>query len=342
MAAEKNSIKLTSEEISEFCTQISLVIRAGISTYEGVYILAEHSSDELTEIFRTICHGLDDGLSFSDALETSNAFPDYVLHMVHLGEQTGNLENVMSSLADYYERDASIKESIKHAVTYPIVMTVLMLVILFVLIGKVLPVFEHIYEELGATLTGMSKVMVDISSSLSTYLIVFILLVLIALAVCLFYLRSSAGRNLLNSKKYFMEIATSRFASAMGLALSSGFDTDQGLDLALMLSDNPYLDEKIHICKEKVGEGESFLTGLLAAKIFDAKSNSMLHVGDKTGTMENVMMNLSKEYQDQADSRINRLISWLEPALVIVLCVVIGFILLAFLVPLLGIMSSLG
>jgi len=342
MAAEKNSIKLTSEEISEFCSQISLVIKAGISTYEGVYILAEHSSEDLAGIFKTICESLDEGLSFSDALETSNAFPDYVLHMVHLGEQTGNLENVMSSLADYYDRDASIRESIKHAVTYPIVMTVLMLVILFVLIGKVLPVFEHIYEELGAELTGMSKVLVNVSSSLSTYLIVLIIIVLAALIVCFFYFRSAAGKNVLNNKKYFMDIAVSRFASAMGLALSSGFDTDQGLDLALMLSDNPYLDEKINICKEKVNEGESFLNGLLASKIFDSKSDSMLHVGDKTGSMENVMMNLSKEYQGQADSRINRLISWLEPALVIVLCIVIGFILLAFLVPLLGIMASLG
>nr|MCR5468615.1 type II secretion system F family protein [Lachnospiraceae bacterium] len=166
MATATNSITLTSDEITEFCNQISLVIKAGISTYEGVSILAENSPAELTAIFKLICEKLDEGSTFSEALTETGAFPDYMLHMINLGEQTGTLEYVMDSLSNYYRRESAIKSSIRHAVTYPLVMTVLMLIILFILIGKVLPVFQHIYEELGAELTGVSKTMVDLSANM--------------------------------------------------------------------------------------------------------------------------------------------------------------------------------
>ncbi|MCR5467379.1 MAG: type II secretion system F family protein, partial [Lachnospiraceae bacterium] len=157
-----------------------------------------------------------------------------------------------------------------------------------------------------------------------------------------FYLRSDAGKAFLNKKKFFMDISRSRFASAMSLALSSGFDTDEGLSIAGMLSENATLLEKIKSCQEKIKEGESFLNSILSTDIFERRSSSMLHVGDKTGSMDKVMKELADDYQNQANARIDRLISWLEPILVIVLCIVIGFILLAFLVPLLSIMSALG
>ncbi|MCR5273240.1 MAG: type II secretion system F family protein [Lachnospiraceae bacterium] len=342
MATSNNSIVLTSDEITEFCEQIALVIKAGISTYEGVSILADHSPSELSDIFKLICERLDCGDSFSEALTETGAFPDYMLHMVNLGEQTGTLEHVMDSLSNYYRREANIKSSIKHAVTYPLVMTILMLVILFILIGKVLPVFKHIYEELGAELTGVSKTMVDLSSNMSTYLIVFLVIVAVIGVFAFFYFRSDSGKAYLNKKSFFMDISRSRFASAMALALSSGFDTDEGLSIAGMLSENAVLRDKITNCQAMIKEGESFLNSILSNEIFDRRSSSMLHVGDKTGSMDKVMKELADEYQNLANSRIDRLISWLEPILVIVLCVVIGFILLAFLVPLLSIMSALG
>lgn len=342
MATNASSIKLTSDEITEFCDQIALVIKAGISTYEGVSILADHSPSELSEMFRLVCTKLDEGSTFSEALTETNAFPEYMLHMVELGEQTGTLENVMESLSNYYRRESLIKSSIKHAVTYPLVMTALMLIILFILIGKVLPVFQHIYEELGAELTGLSKTMVDLSQNMSTYLVVFIAAVVVIALFIFFYLRTTAGKNFLNQTKFFMDISRSRFASAMSLALSSGFDTDEGLSIAGMLSENETLNAKIKECQAKIKEGDSFLNSIISTDIFERRSSSMLHVGDKTGSMDRVMKELADDYQNHANARIDRLISWLEPVLVIVLCVVIGFILLAFLVPLLSIMTALG
>jgi type IV pilus assembly protein PilC len=128
----------------------------------------------------------------------------------------------------------------------------------------------------------------------------------------------------------------------MHLALASGLDTDQGLDLAEKLVQNPRLSERIKSCRDHIRHGEGFGQALLDSGIFSGLYASWITIGFKTGAMDEVMARISRAYEEEAQSRLDRFISVLEPTLVIILSVFIGLILISFLLPLLGIMSSIG
>lgn len=330
-------------EIAAFCEQVAMVISAGIPAYEGISILMSDAADKETEdLLRSIYEPLETGSTFHDALAASEAFPQYVLDMVEIGELSGKLEDVLHSLNLYYEREESIKSSIKSAVTYPLIMIAIMVTVVLVLVSKVLPIFNQIYTELGSGLTGFPLMMMHFSNALNTYAPI-VLAVIFIIAIAIFaYSRTNSFRMFMQRQRLAMNTASGRFANCMTMAISSGLDTNQGLDMAERLVDNPYMKSRIQKCKKMIEEGFSFADAILATKIFTKTYAALLNIGFRTGSLETVMDKIYQEYEDNIDYEINRFVSRLEPTLVIILSVIIGFIMLSFLLPLIGIMSSIG
>ena len=335
---KKKQQMLGNLEIAAFCDQLSMIVSAGIPIYEGISILQEDAPEEETaEILSVISNSLDHGRSFCDALRETNVFPKYVLDMIGIGELAGKLEEVLNALTGYYKREESIQNSIKNAVTYPLLMIAMMLAVILVLIAKVLPVFHQIYMELGSDLTGFAGAMMRFSDALNQYLFV-IVIVLIAAAAGIFLIsKSDAGQKFFKKRPLALSTAASRFANCMALALSSGLDTDQGLMLAEQLVDNPYMASRIKKCRDLTAS-EAVLTSGIFSKIY----TSMITIGFRTGSMDEVMHQISEEYEEETDKQIAKFISVLEPTLVIILSIFIGLILISFLLPLIGIMSSIG
>lgn len=334
---------LSNAEIAAFCQQIAMVVSAGLPTFYGISILKEDACDEATAaLFEELYTPMESGCTLHLALKQTGVFPEYMVHMVELGETTGRLEEVLRSLTTYYEREESIHSSIKSAVTYPLIMTVMMLAVIVVLITKVLPVFSQIYEELGSELTGFASSLMLISEKLNQYLLLFVGIFVFFLLVAFVLYKTNLGHYVFLGHSFAMTIASSRFANCMYLALASGLDTDQGLSLAEELVNNPYMQERIQKCRECLRHGEGFAQALLLSNIFSKMYASWITIGFKTGAMDDVMLNIGKAYEVETDTRLNRFVSLLEPTLVIVLSLFIGLILIAFLLPLLGIMSSIG
>lgn len=344
MSLKNKKIKKMKElEIAAFCRQISMVISAGLPTYYGVSILLEDAEDDETrELLEKIYEPMERGETLYAALKETEAFPEYMLQMIHLGEQTGRLENVLDSLSAYYERDAQIKAGIRHAAFYPLIMTTLMVVVIIVLMTKVLPIFSQIYKELGTDLTGVAKTLLMISEGLNKYLFVIIAVFVLIIVAALLLYNTGLGKVFFQGGKLSMAIAASRFANCMQLALASGLDTDKGLDLAYELVGNPHMQDKIARCKDHIKHGMMFEEALKETGIFTKSYFSMISIGYRTGDMESVMSRISDAYEEETDERIHSIISTIEPTLVIVLCFFVGLILISFLLPLLGIMQSIG
>ena len=339
---KKKQQMLGNLEIAAFCDQLSMIVSAGIPIYEGISILQEDAPEEETaEILSVISNSLDHGSSFCDALRETNVFPKYVLDMIGIGELAGKLEEVLNALTGYYKREESIQNSIKNAVTYPLLMIAMMLAVILVLIAKVLPVFHQIYMELGSDLTGFAGAMMRFSDALNQYL--FVIIVLIAAAAGIFLIsKSDAGQKFFKKRPLALSTAASRFANCIALALSSGLDTDQGLMLAEQLVDNPYMASRIKKCRDLTASGRGFAEAVLTSGIFSKIYTSMITIGFRTGSMDEVMHQISEEYEEETDKQIAKFISVLEPTLVIILSIFIGLILISFLLPLIGIMSSIG
>ena len=334
---------LSNAELSAFCQQMSLIIAAGLPTYYGVSILCDEAPDEQThDLLDKIYKPMELGSTLHNAIRETGRFPEYMINMIQLGEETGRLEEVLASLSTYYDREDEIQSGIKSAVSYPLVLSAVMIAVIFVMIAKVLPVFSQIYTELGSELTGTAAALMKLSGYINRYMLVIIGIIVVAAIILFVFFKTKAGRNMLKKSSLSMSIASSRFANCMFLALSSGLDTDHGLDLAQSLVNNPNLDDRIDACRSNISQGETFSEALLHSGIFSKLYSSWIAIGSKTGSMDEVMKHICTAYEDDTDSRLSRFIGVIEPALVIILCVFVGFILVSFLLPLLGIISSIG
>ena len=338
----KNNI-LTEAEISSFCQQINMIVKAGLPTYYGVSILRDEAINETThQLYEKIYEPMEKGATLYAALLPLGVFPEYMLEMIHVGERTGRLEEVLDSLVVYYDREAQIRDGIKQAVTYPLVMSAMMMAVILVMITKVVPIFSDVYAQLGSTLTGPAKWLMNVSTFLNRN-ILFLFLALVVLALLLYFLsKTPIGKEFLESKGIAPTLAASRFANCMYLALASGLDSDQGLSMAESLVQNNFYSKKIQACKAFIKKGTSFSDSLLLSGLFSKVYSSMITIGYKTSAMDEVMLRISKAYETETDDSIRRFIAILEPSLIIVLSIFIGLILISFLLPLLGIMSSIG
>lgn len=339
---QKNKL-LTQAEISDFCQQINMIIKAGLPTYFGISILRDEATDDhIRDLYNQICTQMEKGATLYASIADIGIFPKYMLQMVRIGEETGRLEEVLDSLSVYYEREAEIRDGIKHAVAYPLIMSVMMLAVIVVIITNVVPIFSDVYAELGSGLSGSALFLMNASTFLNKYLLYFVI-ALVAFALLIFVLsKTPIGKKFIESRAISRSLAASRFANCMYLALASDLDTDQGLDLAEDLVDNSIVRKCILNCKALIKGGEPFSKAILTSGIFSKMYSSIITIGYKTGAMDDVMLRISKAYEKETDEKLRRFVSILEPTLIIILSLFIGLILISFLLPLLGIMSSIG
>ncbi len=343
--------KLNSYEIANFCRQMSLLIKAGISPSEGIEILLQDIHDKGSQkLLNRINQVLLSGEQFHVALQMSGVFPDYVVHMVTIGEESGTLDTVMESLADYYDREENIQSNIKSAVSYPLIMVFMMLVVVVVLIVKVLPIFEQVFAQLGTSMSGFSQSLLNLGTLLNRYSAALTIILVVLAGLFIFFSGTSTGkktfRNILTvfapTKKLMHELESERFASGMVLTLSSGMDTYEGLALVNKLVESKEMKAKVEKCRQLLLDGDNFPEALEKSKIFSSFYSQMVSVGFKTGSMDAAMKQIADRFEHETERKIFSLISILEPTLVIVLSVIVGMILLSVILPLMGIMSTIG
>lgn len=353
-ASAKNTKKkkgYSGRELSLFCSQLALVLRSGITLLDGLHTMLDDSEDKQEqELFTSMIETMEDGGYFSQALEKTGLFPDYMVNMTEIGEKSGRLENVLESLSAFYEREDSLRQNIRSAIIYPAVLMVMMVAVLLVIVVKVLPVFQKVFHNLGADMSSTATSIMNFGLAASKYA-VFIALALVAVILVLAcFSKTKRGGELftgVSSKipglnRLCDKIASGRFASALSLMLSSGYDAEEALDLIPNVLPNGYVRNKVLQLKEKVKDGASLAEAIRDSKVFPKLYSKILVVGFRTGSVDEVMERLSEYYEEETDSSLNNFVAILEPTLVAVLCIIIGIIMVSVMLPLIGIMSSIG
>lgn len=342
---------LSNSETASFCGQLALLLPAGITPLESICLMSEDAaSAEGRELLIQIEASLRDGLSFYEALVSTEAFPEYVISMVLLGEEAGRLDSIMTSLAEYYEQQNTISETVKDAVSYPLIMVCLMLLILVVLLTKILPIFNQVFLQLGSGLTSTSGQLMRIGTWLQSVSGIWAGIFAAAVVIFFFLYKNQKGHTWIKrrlqtsgfSKNYYLCISYSRFAGVMSMIITSGIDIFKGLELSQGIIDNELMDEKLAVFKAALLRGDYVPEALKEAEIFQAQHQRMIQISYKTGDSDKIFKKLSIYYKDSALSRLQRLLSTIEPTLVIVFSLTVGIILLSVIMPLIGIMSSIG
>lgn len=347
----KEQKKLSTEEIASFCSQTSLLFQAGIPPVESMYVLlSDVKSDKGRELIESILEECKQGNTFYEALKSTGVFPDYVLHTVKLGEISGNLDVCMLALATYYEKESNIYGSIKSAITYPFLMIIMMLIIIFVLISKVMPIFNQVFIELGSEMTGFAASLLHMGETLNQYSVILLLILVTLFIIYEVISRTLWGRNAFTqllavfplTKGFIESVSCQRFASGMAMCLGSGMDTYTSLDIVAQLVGNKKMTQKIENCKKNIRAGANLSEALYSTAIFNHLFSQMVSVGFKSGKLDIVLAKISDSYEKITDKKIQSMISVLEPTLVIILSIIVGLILLSVILPLMGIMSSIG
>ena len=341
----------SSRELSAFCLQISLLLKAAVPLEEGLSIMSEDAaSAEERAMLKTMADDVELGDPFYAAMEWTGCFPAYMVRMAKLGQQTGTLDQLMESLAVYYEKEDLMMKNIRNAVTYPVMMTGMLLVVLFVLFTRVMPVFEAVYAQLGVQISPFSLAASRLGGICSGAALALFAAVLILAAVAAAV--AGAGNSFAWADKLKARVkqrnqtalaaAGRRFTAVLGLTLRSGMELERGMELAAELADNPAVASRITACARKLEEGVPYYEAMKETGLFSSFHIQMIRVGTRSGHLDEVMQKISEDYEQQADASIDNMIARLEPTMVAVLAIAVGMVLLSVMLPLAGVLASVG
>lgn len=335
---KKNAQKLlSSAELSDFFSQMSMILHSGISVLEGLTLLLEdaQNNSEIELLQEMISEAEISGSLYSSA-SASGIFPHYALEMIHLGEETGTLDEVCSGLSDHYRRESSFQKMLRSALLYPSFMIIMMILVVLILITKVLPIFAQVFGQLGQEMSGFSAGLLNLGVFLSRYALWFLCAAVLIFAVLFLYRKKLP---LFRSLQELLSIC--RLTDGLAISLKSGLSPEQGLSLTEQLLEDPQFLKKMENCRHFLEDGEDLSVSLQKAQILQGTYARIASIAEKTGALDNALKRISDELEDLLYTKISRLIAMLEPTFVILLSIIVGAILFSVMFPLLGIMASI-
>lgn len=332
--------------------ELSLLLHAGLTVSDGISLMLDDSGGaDAHALLTELARAADTGLPLSQALEQTGAFPEYMVQMVLTGERSGRLEEALRALSEYYERRQRLSARIRTALLYPAILLALMLVVIGVLTVKILPVFDQVYQQLGSRLTGLGGGLLRFGQALSSALpaILIVLAVIAVLAAVCAAVPALRGRisawyaSAFGGRGINYKIAAARVASAMAMGMNSGLPMEESLELAASFQKgNPHMLRRVNDCLARLRGGDAFSDALTLSGIFPSTYCRMIALGMRSGAGDQMMTEVAGRMDDDAQETIERSVGRVEPALVIVSSVIVGVIILAVMLPLMNIMSSIG
>jgi type IV pilus assembly protein PilC len=329
-----------------------MVAQAGIAWSDGVLMLLDDRTDkDGRAVLQSLFDGLERGEALSSALRGSGYFPAYMAGMVETGEKTGRQTEALHALAEHYDRLERTAYAVKRAVVYPAILLVLMVAVVLVLLVRVLPIINDVFARLGGRLQPFALTLTRFGEWIGNASIVFALIAGIIILAVAVVMAVPALRDKVQQyakvnwggRSIFGKAAMSNFVSAMSLAMASGLDTAESVQMAASVSGGAKeIDEKCAACAQLLSEGNALSASMRGAKLLTAREARMLLLGERSGMGDSAMADIARRKQRDMQDDIDRIVSRVEPTLVIVASAVMGGILLSVMLPLMGVMTSIG
>ena len=345
--------KLDNLGVSAFCESMGMMVRAGIQTDEAISLLEQGTSSKEKGVLGTgisvMKQKVDENASLSEAMRASGIFPEYALQMMEAGETSGRQEDVMFRLSRYYKDQKTISEKLRSAVTYPAAMIVLIIAVLAVMLAMVLPTFTEVYDSLTGSLSASTYGYIRWAYGFCW----FALILMVILAVCLFggfwmwnNGKKSAVESVLRRIPLCAEILDNmgmfRFTSALGMFLASGEMQDIAVLDSIPMTDCAPVEEKLKRCVSRMEEGHSIAQAAYDEELFEPVYGRMLLAGERSGSMESVLARLTELLEENCTVMVDSLVGIVDPLLSGVLMFTVGLSLLSVMLPLIGMMNSIG
>ena len=346
--------KVKTKVLTQFTRQLATLVNAGLPLMRGIEVLKRQMKDpQMKDALDGISENISAGGTFSEALTAyPKIFDNLYVNMVKAGEAGGVLEVVLGRLAEFAEKNERIKNKVKGAMIYPIVVLVAAIGITAFLLVAVIPKFKQVFADMlgGEALPAITQFVIDASEwvqhnglTIAIALVVFIVLRKIIG-------KTDKGRQAYDWISLKMPVtgtlvqrtAVSRVTRTLGTLLASGVPILQSLTIVRDTTGNRIVSNAIQNVHDAVKEGEGMTTPLAQCWVFPPMVVSMVEVGEETGALAEMLTRIANTYDDEVDNAVAGMTAAIEPALIIVLAVVVGTIVIAMFLPMVKIISSVS
>ncbi|MCX6726093.1 MAG: type II secretion system F family protein [Candidatus Shapirobacteria bacterium] len=325
-----------------FTRQLSTMVNAGLTITESLSILELQTSPAMSNLITDVLHQVESGISLTDALQKhSNIFDQIYIALIKAGETAGVLDKILLRLADNLEKQNEFRQKIKGAMIYPIVVIGGMIGVVAVMIIFVIPKLTAIYEEFQADLPISTKILIGISKFATHYW--FLALGVLA---ALFFLFRYLSHNYYFRRQFDQfsfkipiigklrkAMILTEFTRTLGLLVGSGILIVDAIEVTTKSLNSPNYEEKMKEVSKEVEKGLPLAMSLAKTEIFPPILPQMVAVGEETGKLDEVLVKVSTYFEQQADAMVKGLTAALEPLIMVVLGVGVGFLMMAIIMP---------
>jgi len=344
--------KMNAKDLNFFLTQLSTYVKAGIPLVDSMEILSRQAKNKsLQMLYRKVVFELNKGTVFSECLEKQGkVFPKMLINMLKTSEMTGDLTGVLDDMAAYYKQQDSNRKQIINALTYPSVLIVFAIAVFTFVITYVVPSFTDMYASAGSSLPMITQVIMNISDFvIQHWLYILLGIAVVVVILVLLYRGSKAAKYAMQS--FLMHIPvicdmikynqivtfTGTFAT---LIKHDVFITDS-MEILSRITENEIYKKIIEDSITNLSKGNGVSVAFKGHWAFPATAYEMLVTGEKTGKLGEMMQHVSNYYQEENTNLITRMKSLVEPIMIVLLAVIVGVILLAVVVPMFDIYSTI-
>ncbi len=344
--------KVTDKDIVVFTRQFATMIGAGLPLVQCLEILSSQCDNKtFGKLIGEVKMDVESGTTFADALKKHpTVFSGLYCNMVQAGEVGGALDTTLIRLATQLEKAAKLKGQIKAAMVYPTAIVSVAIIVVSVLLVFVIPIFAKMFTEFGGTLPGLTLFVMGVSEFLQKYIVVLIAAAAGGIWGLKKYYATPAGRIQIDTLMLKLpvagdlirKIAVAQFTRTFGTLLQSGVPIMEALEIVARIAGNKIVENAILNARTSVGEGKTLSEPLGKTGVFPPMVVQMINVGEATGALDVMLGKIADFYDEEVDAAVTALTSLLEPALMVFLGTVIGFIVIAMYLPIFKMASVIG
>lgn len=335
--------KVRIKDLAIFCRQFYTMLDAGVPILTCLKILSDQiQNKKLREAIIKVHEDVETGEVLSDAMRKhKDVFPDLLISLTASGEASGSLDSVMLRMATNYEKENKINNKVKSAMIYPIVLGCVAIIAVVFILVYVMPTFMDIFEGNGTQLPWSTRFLLGLSSSIqNNWIIILFFIIMVGLGLKIF-LKTEQGILIVSKlklklpvlKKLNEMIIVSRFTRTLSILMASGLPLIKALEIVSEVVGNKIVESAMINIKDNVMRGESLYSSMKESDMFPSMLYSMIKVGEETGSLDDILNKTADFYDEELESTIQASVALLEPILIVVMGLVIGFIVISIMLP---------
>ncbi|MFT8341825.1 MAG: type II secretion system F family protein [Clostridium beijerinckii] len=335
--------KVKLKDLAVFCRQFYTMLNAGVPILTCLDILSSQvENQKLRQATKEINDDVAKGEVLSESMRKhKDVFPDVLVSLVASGEASGNLEDIMLRMAANYEKENKISNKVRSALIYPAVLGIVSIGAVVFILTYVMPTFTEIFEQSGTVLPWSTQLLLSLSSGIKNYWYIIIIVIGLSVFLINIFLKSDEGIYFLSNlklklpvlKKLNQMIIVSRFTRTMSTLIASGLSLVEALRIVSEVSGNKIAENELLKIRDKVIRGESLYTSMRESGIFPEMLYSMIKIGEETGALDDILNKTADFYDEELDSIIQTSVALMEPALIVTMGLIIGFMVASIMLP---------